>query len=203
MTFFESRNLRVCRLADDVAMLVLDVEGDKANRLTPDLLDELDAALGWVEDAADLEVLVICSAKAASFCNGIDPVWLAAHATGDELMAFSLRGQKLCQKLAGLETPSISVIAGACLGAGLELAIACDHRVVIDRAATVLGFNEVELGLIPCFGGTQRLPRLIGLTDSLKLLSGAKRLRPADALALGLVDAVCADGDPTPPELLV
>ena len=203
MTFFESKNLRVRRLADDVAMLVLDADGETVNRITPDLLDELDTALGRIEDSADFATLVICSAKPTSFCNGIDPLWLAGHATAGELSAFSERGQKVCQKLAGLDFPSIAVIAGACLGAGLELAIACDHRVAVDRPASILGFNDVELGLISCFGGTQRLPRLIGLTDSLKLLSGARRLRPAEARALGVVDEVCNDGDDTPPEQLI
>ena len=67
MTFFESKNLRVRRLADDVAMLVLDADGETVNRITPDLLDELDAALGRIEDSADFATLVICSAKPTSF----------------------------------------------------------------------------------------------------------------------------------------
>jgi 3-hydroxyacyl-CoA dehydrogenase / enoyl-CoA hydratase / 3-hydroxybutyryl-CoA epimerase len=201
MPLLQSKNLRVLDLADGVAAVVLDCEG-KSNALTPAVVDEVDAALGRIAQTGRFRLLVFCSGKAASFAHGPDPAWLSAHGTPDALQAFARRGQLLCAKIAESPLPSVAVIAGACLGAGLELALACDYRVLVQRPATLLGLAQVELGLIPCWGGTQRLPRLIGLENSLKMLAGARRLRPREALTLGLVDAVCAEGASEPPALL-
>jgi 3-hydroxyacyl-CoA dehydrogenase/enoyl-CoA hydratase/3-hydroxybutyryl-CoA epimerase len=202
MAFFQSKNLWVEHLDDDVAGLVLDTQGSKTNLLTPTVVDEIGEALERVATDGRFAVLVMRSAKAASFCNGIDLQWLAGHVSADELVTLALLGQKLCELLAELPIPSVAVIGGACLGPGLQLALACDYRVVVKRPATVLGFNEVELGLIPCWGGTQRLPRLVGLQNSLKLLATARRVRPSEALALGLADALSTEEDATPPDFL-
>ena len=202
MAFFQSKNLWIEHLDDDVAGLVLDADSSKVNLLTLAVLDELSDALERIARDGRFRLLVLRSAKATSFCHGIDLQWLAAHASADELVALALRGQQLCDQLAGLSIPSVAVIGGACLGAGLQLALACDYRVVVKRPAAVLGFTEVELGLIPYWGGTQRLPRLVGLENSVKLLATARRLRPSEALAVGLTDAVSAESDAAPPDFL-
>jgi 3-hydroxyacyl-CoA dehydrogenase/enoyl-CoA hydratase/3-hydroxybutyryl-CoA epimerase len=201
MPFFQSHNLRVLRIADDVAVLVLDCDA-KSNALTLAVVEEMDAALDRITADGGFALLVLCGGKAASFAHGPEPAWLAAHGTPQALAVFAERGQRLCGRIADLPLPSVAVIAGACLGAGLELALACDYRVVVQRPATLLGFTQIYLGLLPCWGGTQRLPRLIGLENSLRLLASARRLRPSEALAQGLVDAVCHDRDREPPALL-
>jgi 3-hydroxyacyl-CoA dehydrogenase/enoyl-CoA hydratase/3-hydroxybutyryl-CoA epimerase len=201
MAFFQSKNLSIRELAGDVAMLVLDAEA-KLNHVTPALVDELSEAIERVAGETRFVTLVLCSAKAASFCHGLDPEWLAGHPAPDVLTAYALRGQQLCGRLAGLPIPSVAVIAGPCLGAGLELALACDYRVLVNRPTTIVGLTDIELGLIPCWGGTQRLPRLVGLENSIKMLSAARRIRPAEALAIGLADALCEEGDTNPPEFL-
>ena len=84
------------------------------------------------------------------------------------------RGQDILNKIANLKIPSIAVINGSCLGGGLELALACSYRVAIINKKTILGLPEVNLGIIPGFGGTQRLPKLIGLKNSLNLILSGK-----------------------------
>src|ERR1043166_5711221 len=126
MTFFEGKPLRIRRFDEDVALLVLDAEG-ATNRITPIVLDETDQALRQIAEADGLEMLIVCSGKASSFCHGLDPQWLAEHGSPEEMTALAELGQKVCQTLAALEIPSVAVIAGPCFGAGLELAIACDH----------------------------------------------------------------------------
>ncbi len=156
-----------CDVADDVAVLVLDCDA-KSNALTPAVVDEMHVALDRITADGGFGLLVLCSGKAASFAHGPDPAWLAAHGTPQELTDFAERGQRLCGRIADMALPSVAVIAGACLGVGLELALACDYRVAVQRPATLLGFTQIELGLLPCWGGTQRLPRLIGLESSLQ-----------------------------------
>ncbi len=202
MVFFQGKHLWVNRLADDVAALVLDTDDSKTNRLTPPVLEELAAALDRVAGERRFRLLVLRSGKAASFSTGIDLHWLAGHASAADLEALARQGQALCDRIAGLPIPTAALIAGPCLGAGLELALACDYRAVVPRPGTVLGLTQIDLGLIPCWGGTQRLPRLVGLENSIKLLTSARRLLPVEALAIGLADAVAADGDDAPPGFL-
>ena len=94
------------------------------------------------------------------------------------------------QKLSDLPYPVVAAIHGPCLGGGLELALACDYRISTDSGKTKLGLPEVQLGLLPGSGGTQRLPRLIGLLPSLDLILTGKQLRAKKAKKLGILDAV-------------
>ncbi|MFT6077917.1 MAG: 3-hydroxyacyl-CoA dehydrogenase/enoyl-CoA hydratase/3-hydroxybutyryl-CoA epimerase, partial [Rickettsiales bacterium] len=101
-----------------------------------------------------------------------------------------LQGQEILSKISNLKIPTIALINGACLGGGLELALSCNYRVAIDNKKTLLGLPEVNLGIIPGFGGTQRLPRLIGLQESLKMILSGKPVDFKKALKIGLVDKV-------------
>jgi 3-hydroxyacyl-CoA dehydrogenase/enoyl-CoA hydratase/3-hydroxybutyryl-CoA epimerase len=94
------------------------------------------------------------------------------------------------------------MISGACLGGGLELALACDYRVVVDHPKTQLGLPEIELGLLPAWGGTQRLPRVIGVEKALQLILGGRRLKARDAVAWGLADGITQENQETPPAFL-
>src|SRR5262249_27374074 len=150
------------------------------------LLDDLAEALDRIAKTGHFQVLAIRSAKPTSFCHGVPLSLLAARSAPEQIVALSQRGQALCEKIARLPIPSVAIIGGACLGAGLELALACDHRVVLDRPSVTLGFPEISLGLIPCWGGTQRLPRVVGVENSLPLLTAGRRLSARAALACGL-----------------
>src|SRR5262249_42705539 len=102
----------------------------------------------------------------------------------------SAQGQDLFGKLEGLSVPTLAVIHGPCLGGGLELALACDYRVALDQPRTQLGLPEIELGLVPGWGGTQRLPRVIGMEPALKIILRGRRVGAREALSWGLVDAL-------------
>ncbi|MGH7172583.1 MAG: 3-hydroxyacyl-CoA dehydrogenase NAD-binding domain-containing protein, partial [Gemmataceae bacterium] len=106
--------------------------------------------------------------------------------------AISAAGQKLFDKLAALPMPTIAAVSGACLGGGLEFALACDYRLVFDKPDTQLGLPEVELGLLPGWGGTQRLPRMIGLERALRVILDRKRLNASETFRWGLADAIAS-----------
>ena len=151
--------------------------------------------------ASSYRLLIIRSGKAASFAHGPSPALLCKW-TRDEFLAWAEQGQKLCGKLAHLSIPSVAVIAGNCCDAGLELALACDYRVVVNQPETSLGFPELEWGMIPCWGSTQRLPRLIGLENSLPMLLTGAKLDAAEANRCGLADEICEIDDEAPPAFL-
>ena len=115
---------------------------------------------------------------------------LDACQSRDEVVALSRQGQRIFSLLEQLPIPIVAAIDGACLGGGLELAMACHARVCSDNSKTALGLPEVQLGLLPGSGGTQRLPRLVGLQKALDMMLTGKQLRAKQALKSGLVDDV-------------
>src|SRR5262249_30615395 len=110
--------------------------------------------------------------------------------TAAEAEALSARGQEVFNKIAAMPMPVLAVEHGPCLGGGVELALACDYRVALDHPSTQFCFSEVELGLRPGWGGTQRAPRVVGLERALQMILGAKRVGAKEALRWGLVDAI-------------
>jgi 3-hydroxyacyl-CoA dehydrogenase/enoyl-CoA hydratase/3-hydroxybutyryl-CoA epimerase len=201
MAFFQAKHLWIKELADGVVVLVLDREQMPANFLDPAMLDELDRALDAIAQAQQHRLLVIRTAKSANFCHGPSPGLLASWQK-DDFLAWAERGQKVCSKLAALPMPSVCIIAGSCYDAGFELALACDYRVVVNRPSTQLGFPEMEWGMIPCWGGTQRLPHLIGLDNSLHILLAGQRLSAKEAWQCNLADDVAEEADDEPPAFL-
>src|SRR5688572_8590824 len=120
MAFFQSSTLWVNHLADGVAALVLDRPGARANTIDAPLLADLDEALERIERDDRFELLVVRSARPGSFCHGLDLDLLGSLHSAEQFAALAGRGQALCERLARLRLPSVAVIAGACLGAGLE-----------------------------------------------------------------------------------
>ncbi len=194
MPLFSAAHLRVEADAA-VATLWLDVAGRGVNALGSPVLAELDAALNHVAADETFDLLVVRSAKPSGFVVGADLREFAAVQSQADAMALSERGQRLFDKLADLRVPSVAVMHGPCLGGGLELALACDYRLVVDHPKTQLRLPEIELGLLPAWGGTQRLPRVVGLEAALKVILGGRRLTASDALRWGLADALTDSGD--------
>jgi 3-hydroxyacyl-CoA dehydrogenase/enoyl-CoA hydratase/3-hydroxybutyryl-CoA epimerase len=192
----------VSQLADGVAALVLDVPGRSVNVLNRQVLADLEAALDRVAAEPSFRLLLIRSGKPGTFLAGADLHELGAVATAEEAAALSERGQRLFSKLAGLRLPTVAVVSGPCLGGGLELALACDYRVAVDQPKTQLGLPEIELGILPAWGGTQRLPRVVGLERALQMILGARRLRAREALRWGLVDGLADEAGDRPPDFL-
>lgn len=189
---FATANLRIDVAPAGVATLWLDVADRPFNVFSLPVLADLDAAFDHLATARDVKLLIIRSAKPTGFIAGADLHEFLKIQSPAEAAALSKRGQDLFAKLARLPAPSIAVISGPCLGGGLELALACDYRLAVDHPKTQIGLPEIELGLLPGWGGTQRLPRVIGLESALRVILGGKRLKGRDAHRWGLADALVA-----------
>ena len=175
---------------DGVAVVSIDVPGQPVNTLSPSMASELDAAMERIDGDTRVRAAIIISRKPGNFIAGADIKVLdgVTSAAGAEELA--RKGQQGFQRLADARVPFVAAIHGSCLGGGLELALACHGRVATDDEQTQLGLPEVQLGLLPGAGGTQRLPRLIGLQAALDMILTGKRVRARKARSLGLVDEV-------------
>lgn len=170
-------------------VLTFDREGSSANLFDRPALVELSEKLDALSAHPELNGLIIRSAKPSIFIAGADlKVLSSAH--GEELRDLIELGQATFDKLAHLPYPTVAAIHGACVGGGLELALACDWRVASDAKVTKIGLPETQLGILPAWGGTTRLPRLIGLPKALPLILAGKVMAATGARAKGIVDAV-------------
>jgi len=176
--------------ADGVMVLTLDVPGEKVNLLSRALMAEFEGLLSDLESRVDVRAVVLRSGKADSFVAGADIKDFVLVRSALEGETLSRTGQAFLDRLERLGQPVVAAIHGPCLGGGLEMALACRYRVASDDPKTTLGLPEVTLGLIPGAGGTQRLPRLIGLGRGLEVILSGRALRAQRALALGVVDDV-------------
>ncbi len=164
---FESKHLRITA-ENGTATLWLGIPGEMVNALDLARLRELDEAFRAVAEVPSVQILVIRSANPRGFCAGVRPDVLVGLATPADRAAFAWYGQQVFERLAKLNAVTIAAIDGPCLGAGLELALACDYRLCVARATTHLGFP----GRIACFGGSARLRKLIGRRADRFLASG-------------------------------
>ncbi|HBL4690554.1 fatty acid oxidation complex subunit alpha FadJ [Citrobacter sedlakii] len=186
MTSAFTLNLR----PDNVAVISIDVPGEKMNTLKAEFASQVRAILKQLRENRELRGVVFISAKADNFIAGADINMIGNCASAQEAEALARQGQQLMAEINGLPVPVIAAIHGACLGGGLELALACHERICTDDSKTVLGLPEVQLGLLPGSGGTQRLPRLVGVSTALEMILTGKQLRAKQALKMGLVDDV-------------
>jgi len=175
---------------DNVAVVTIDLPGEKMNTLKASFGPEVHAIIKQVRDNNSLQGLVFISGKSDNFIAGADINMIADCQSAQEAQALARQGQQIMAEIAALPIPVVAAIHGACLGGGLELALACHSRICTDDEKTKLGLPEVQLGLLPGSGGTQRLPRLIGVSNALDIILTGKQLRPRQALKLGLVDDV-------------
>jgi 3-hydroxyacyl-CoA dehydrogenase/enoyl-CoA hydratase/3-hydroxybutyryl-CoA epimerase len=170
----------------------MDVPGESANTLRADFQEEFEQVFKRISDDSAVKAVVFASGKPDSFVMGADVEMLAKVKTAAEATALARGGQEAMQKLEelGKKKPIVAAIHGPALGGGLELALACTYRIATDDKRTQLGQPEVQLGLIPGAGGTQRLPALIGIAQALDLILAGKSVRASKARKLGLVDEV-------------
>lgn len=178
--------------ANGVARLTFDLPGEKVNTFSSVTMKELGVHLKNLAIRKDVNALLLLSGKPGIFIAGADIDELARINNEQEAQAKARRGQALFGLLVALPFPSIAVIDGACVGGGLECALACDYRVVSDNPKTKLGLPEVSLGIIPGWGGSQRLPRLIGLSKALGLILTGRAVDGKKAMRLGLADKLVA-----------
>lgn len=172
--------VRVEVRADNIAVLTIDQPGAKVNVLTVALWDELEAALDALAVRTDVAGLVVASGKPGCFIAGADLNLLATATPGDPAVkAFIAQGLRVLAKLEALPYPTCAAIDGVALGGGLEVALACDHQSFGSHPKVSIGLPEVNLGLIPGWGGTQRAPRVLGIEPALRLLLTGVPLVPA------------------------
>ncbi|MBL8792869.1 MAG: enoyl-CoA hydratase/isomerase family protein, partial [Planctomycetia bacterium] len=192
---FQTPNLRLEPQGNDRATLWLDVADKPVNVFSPQVLHDFDAALDHVRNDSACRLLILRSAKPSGFIAGADLNEFISIRSAAAASALSAQGQQLFDKLAGLNAVTLAVISGPCLGGGLECALACDYRLVVEHSKTQLALPEIRLGLLPGWGGTQRLPRVIGLEAALRVILGQKQVNAKEALRLGLADALASEAD--------
>ncbi len=182
---------------DRIAILWMDDPHESVNTLKRELIEQFASVLTEIENNRRLEVLVFASGKPQGFIAGADLNMLKDVTTPEQARSLSRIAQELNTRLAHLRPISVAAIHGACLGGGLELALALDLRVASNDHQTRLGLPEVQLGLLPGGGGTQRLPALIGAERALDLLLTGRRLSAERARRMGIVDEL------VPKEILI
>ncbi len=180
------------RFADGVLVMTLDVPGEKVNTLGRERIAEFETLLDEVERDAAVRAVVIRSGKPDNFIAGADIHDFTRIRSAEEGEALSRAAHAVLGRVEACRVPVVAAIHGSCLGIGTELALACRYRVASDDLKTVIGLPEVMLGIVPGAGGTQRLPRLVGLASALDLILTGRSLNPARALRAGLVDELCA-----------
>lgn len=184
---FDSPNIRVT-VEYGTATLWLGFPGEPVNALDLARLRELDSAIQAVAANRAVRVLVLRSAMPAGFCAGLRPEAIASLPHPTQRAAFAWYGQQVFDRLAQLDAVTVAFIDGPCLGVGLELALACDHRVCVARPTTHLGFPD----RLACFGGSARLRQIIG-RRSVELVASGETLSGREARALGFVDVACCE----------
>ena len=182
----EFKNLK---LSFEEPLAVVTLDRPPVNALNVDTISELDQALGAIGAREELRVVLITSASPKAFIAGADILAFTTYRQ-EEIGGLIKKGQDLFDKMEAFHLPIIAVINGPCLGGGCELALACHMRIASEKAR--FGQPEINLGIIPGWGGTQRLPRLVGRTRGLELLLTGAIIDGAEAYNLGLVNSIVA-----------
>lgn len=175
---------------EEFALLTLN-RPEALNALSFDILRDIGAAFDEVASWTDVRGLLITGAGAKAFCAGADIKELRNRSLVEQKRGAEL-GQAVFARLDRLPVPSVALVNGYAFGGGAELALACTFRIAASNA--VFGLPEIRLGLIPGYGGTQRLPRLIGEGRAMEMILTARNVKAEEALAIGLVNAV-AEGE--------
>lgn len=181
-------------IENDIGFLTFDLQGSKANKLSFEVLEELDSHLDLIIKNSSLKVLVLQSAKESIFIAGADIKEIEAFVDFKLAYTAIIKGDEVFNKLENLKIPTIAYINGACMGGGLELALCCNYRIATTNSKTKLAFPEVKLGFFPGLGGTQRAPKLVGLINALDLILTGKTLDAKKAVRIKLVDEIFNNG---------
>lgn len=181
------RNWKLARDENGIAWLGLDKPNSSANTLSQEVLTELNDVLAVLERDPPKGV-ILRSAKPSGFIAGADIREFRNMADAAAVESRLIQAHAVIDRLDNLPVPVVAVVHGYCLGGGLEIALACDHRIAVDDAR--LGFPEVMLGLHPGLGGTVRLPRLINPLEAMTMMLTGRNVHARRARSIGLVDAV-------------
>ncbi|MCH8567177.1 MAG: enoyl-CoA hydratase/isomerase family protein [Balneolales bacterium] len=173
-----------------LAWIVLDKPGDKVNILDKELIEGFSRLLDELQTDQESKAVVFISGKDENFIAGADISMFDTFSTKEEFAEFIKKGTDLLDRIESFPKPVIAAINGSCMGGGLELALACHYRIFTDDASTKCALPEVRLGLLPGAGGTQRLPKTVGLPNALDMMLTGKTIYPRQAKRMGLADLV-------------
>ncbi len=175
---------------NDLAVVWIDQAGAKVNTISPAALEAVRQALDVIEQDEGIRAAVFISRKADTFIAGADLDVLRRATDPEQIRALTREGHALIRRVRGLAKPTVAAIHGAAMGGGLEVALACAYRLATEHPKTKLALPEVLLGLLPGGGGTQLLPRLVGIQQALEMMLTGKNVYPRKARRMGLVDAL-------------
>jgi len=171
---------------DNIAWIKLN-RPEKLNALTIEMLEEISSIIDEIEKDIEIRCVIITGLGEKSFCSGVDiSILLTLNSVTAE--EFARKGQEIFYKIENSSKIFIAAINGYCLGGGLELALACDFRIASENAE--FGSPEINLGFMPVWCGTQKLPKVIGLNNAKKMIMLGERIKAEEALRIGLVDKV-------------
>lgn len=173
---------------DEVAIIKIDSPNVKVNTLSREMFPEFQSAFKETSQNEKVKAIVLISGKSTGFIAGADIKMIESCKTKEEIYNLSKMGHQVLFEIENSKKPIISAIMGPCLGGGLEVALASHYRLAVNDNKTVVGLPEVKLGLLPGSGGTQRLPRLIGVPGALDIALTGKMVKAKKAKSLGIVD---------------
>src|SRR5258705_570252 len=182
------RTIRKTVRDDGICILTFDRPGSSANIFDRRALIELGEEVDLIASDSKIKGLVLTSAKRSIFIAGADIKAMSENASPEDIGKLVELGQDVMNRLAALTIPTAAAIHGAAVGGGYELCLACDYRIASTDRATKIGLPETQLGILPAWGGSTRLPRLIGLPRALEVILGGKTLAAKQALNHGMVD---------------
>lgn len=178
------------RQDNGVAILTMDVPGESMNTLKSEFGEQINAMLDEIDADKSIKGVILASGKKKSFVAGADISMLAKCESAADAQKLATDGQDVFNRIEKMRATFVAAIHGPALGGGLELALACHYRICTDDNATQVGLPEVQLGLLPGSGGTQRLPRLIGIQQAMKMMLTGSSARAKQAKKYGIVDDV-------------
>ena len=180
----------ILEINQNIATLTFDLQNEKINKLSFEILKEFKEILNTIENDSSIKALVIDSAKKDIFIAGADIKEIEKLKDEKEVYEALMEVHEIFNKLENLTIPTIAYINGACMGGGLELALACKYRVITTNPKTKLAFPEIKLGIFPGFAGTIRAPKIIGLVAALDLILTGKTIDAKKAYKLNLADII-------------
>jgi 3-hydroxyacyl-CoA dehydrogenase/enoyl-CoA hydratase/3-hydroxybutyryl-CoA epimerase len=178
----------------DLAILWFDYPGEKVNKFSSAAMTEFATLVDRFERMTDVKQIIVASRKPSIFIAGADVTEFTKATSVEQAREYTRFGQQALHRFSKLPQTKVAAINGACLGGGCELALSCDWRVMSDSPKAKIGLPEVNLGIFPAWGGTTKLPRLIGLPAALDIILNGKQLDGRRAKKIGLVDDVVAPG---------
>ena len=176
----------------DLAIIWFDLPGEKVNKFSSAVMMEFATIVDEMEKSRDIKRIVLASAKPNIFIAGADVSEFTKVTNAEQAHEYTRFGQQLFHRFSKLKQVKVAAINGACMGGGCEIAISCDYRVMSDSPKASIGLPETKLGIYPAWGGTTKLPRLIGLPAALDIILNGKTMDGKRAKKIGLVDDVVA-----------